>query len=129
MPGFAQCRARLFGPPVLPHDCVVNRRTGFAVPDDGGFSLVGNAHCADIRRPHARPIQGPSGRFQLCAPDFHRVMLDPARLRVNLREFLLGDPGHVAGLVEDDAACAGGPLVECEYIGHGCGVGVEWLAV
>jgi hypothetical protein len=44
--------------------------------------------------------------------DFHRVVLDPAGLRVMLGEFALGGADHVGVAVEDDRPRTGGALVE-----------------
>jgi hypothetical protein len=46
-------------------------------------------------------------------------MLDPARLRERLTEFLLRQAAHAAGVIEDDGARAGGALVEGENVFHG----------
>jgi hypothetical protein len=49
-------------------------------------------------------------------PDFIGVMLDPAGLRKNLAEFLLGDATYLPGMIEQDGAGTGGPLVESENV-------------
>jgi hypothetical protein len=74
-----------FGATVLPDDGVVNRAAGLAVPDHGGFALVGDAHGVHVTGLQPRFYQHLAGGGQLGAPDFHWVVLDPARLRVNLR--------------------------------------------
>jgi hypothetical protein len=56
-------------------------------------------------------------------PDFHGVVLDPARLGHDL--FVLELPGGecLAGLVEDDGSGAGGSLVNRDYkLFHGVGL-------
>ena len=37
------------GAAVLPDDGIVDGFAGLAVPDHGGFALVGNANCGDVR--------------------------------------------------------------------------------
>jgi hypothetical protein len=54
------------------------------------------------------------GGGQLRAPDFLRVVLDPAGLWVNLRQFLLRLGDEVALGIEHNAARTGGALVEGE---------------
>jgi hypothetical protein len=44
--------------------------------------------------------------------DFHRVVFDPAGLRVMLGEFALCGADHVGVTVEDDRAGAGRTLIE-----------------
>ena len=102
---------------------MVNGGAGLAVPDDGGFALVGNAHRADVGRLEARLGQRLFGGAQLGAPDLARVMLYPARLRIDLRQLQLGRCHDAALRVEDDGAGAGGALVQGEQIGcHGLSV-------
>ena len=118
----SQLGAGGLGAPVLPHDGVVHGLAGLAVPQHGGFALVGNAHGAHGAHGagrNARLGQRVAGRGQLGAPDFQRVMFHPAGLGVDLRQLQLGLRHDVALLVKDDAAGAGGALVECEQVGHG----------
>jgi hypothetical protein len=46
-------------------------------------------------------------------------VLDPAGLRKDLPEFLLGGSENGTGLIEDDRAGARRPLIECEDAAHG----------
>jgi hypothetical protein len=46
-------------------------------------------------------------------PDFHRVVFDPAGLRVDLFVFLLVDTHYLAGMIEDHEASAGSALINC----------------
>ena len=59
------------------------------------------------------------GDGELRRPDLLRVVLDPAGLREDLRELLLGHADDGAGVVEDDGAGTRGALVEGEHVGHG----------
>ncbi len=115
---FAQLRAHSLAPAVLPDDGVVHRLAGPAVPQHRGFALVGDAQRADVASLQPRLGQRLAGGGQLRAPDRHRVVLDPAGLRIDLRQFLLGLRHHLPLPIEDDAARAGRALVECEEIGH-----------
>src|SRR5690606_36052641 len=82
---FADCRALA----ALPDDGVVDRSTAGLVPDDGGFALIGNTDgghliVADTSLSQRLDKHGALGR-----PDFHGIVLDPARLRIDLSEFTL----------------------------------------
>ena len=116
----AQLGAGGFGTPVLPDDGVVNGLTGLAVPHQGGFALVGNAQCGDLLRGDAGLCQCLARRGQLQSPDFQRVVFHPARLGIDLRQFLLRHGHGLAIGGEDDAAATGGALVQGEQVGHGC---------
>src|SRR5690606_8650723 len=96
----------------LPDDGVVDRATGDPVPDDGGLALVGDADGRDLLVGDAGLGQGLDEHGALSGPDFHGVMLDPTGLRVDLREFALGDGDHVGVAVQHDGTGTGGALVE-----------------
>ena len=104
------------GPAALPDDCVIDGLSGIAVPDDRGFTLIGDAdrgnfcsscsdfiHCLDSDTEHARP-------------DFICIVLDPARLWKVLGKFALRTAADLPLLVEQDAAVAGGSGIECHYV-------------
>ena len=116
---FAQAQALGLGAPVLPNDGVVNGLAGVAPPHHRGFALVGDAQRRHLGRADARLLQGLAGCGELAGPDFLRVVLDPAGVRVDLPKFLLRHGQHRAVGLEDDAAGAGGALVEGEDVGHG----------
>ena len=118
-PTLAQGLAGRFGTAVLPDDGLMNRLAGFAVPNDRGFPLVGNADGAHLGRANARFGQRLARRGQLGAPDFQRIVLDPAGLGVVLGKFLLRHRNHAAPHIKNDAARAGGALVKCEQVCHG----------
>ena len=98
---------------------MVDGKPCLSVPDHGGFALVGDADCADIAGLEPGFGQRLACRGQLRAPDLNRVMLDPARLGVDLRQLLLRQRDDVASRIEHDAAGTGGALVEGEQVGHG----------
>ena len=116
---FAQLRTGGLGAPVLPHDGVVHGLARLAVPQHRGFALVGDAHGAHGARCNARLGQRLAGCGELGAPDLQRVVLHPAGLGVDLRQLPLRLRHDVAAFVKNDAAGAGGALVECEQVGHG----------
>src|SRR4051794_20379007 len=96
----------------------MNRLTGFAIPEDGGLALVGYADGGDIGGFHSGFGQSSFGDTELRLPDFIGVMLDPAGLRKELFEFLLGQGANAAGMVEDNGTGAGSPLIKGKYEGH-----------
>ena len=100
----------------MPDDGVVDRFAAVFFPDDGRFALVGDADGGDFFRANAGGFQHFAGDAALGSPDFHRIVLDPARFRVDLGEFLLCNADTLAGLVEEDGAGAGGALVEGEDV-------------
>ena len=103
-PACAQLGAERLGAAVLPDDGVVQRLAAAPVPQQCGFALVGDADRAHVGRRDARLGERVARGGELRRPDLARVVLDPARLRINLAKLALrgGDDG--ARLVEDDAA-------------------------
>ena len=77
---------------------------GGALPEHDGFALVGQA---DGRRASAGAMPAAQGLRHDCRdglPDFLGVVLDPARLRIVLRQFVGGTAETPAGRVVDDGA-------------------------
>ena len=100
------------GARVLPHDRVVDRLAGLAVPDDRGLALVGDADRLDVAGLGVGVGHRAVDDLARAAPDLGRVVLDPAGLRVDLLVLALIDVGDAAVLVEEDEARAGGALVD-----------------
>src|SRR6202022_814101 len=88
-------------------------------PDDGGLALVGDAYGGDVFCGDAGLVQHSAYSRALGGPDGFGVLLDPAGLRVELREFTLGDGDDGAALVYKYGAGAAGALVEGEDEAHG----------
>ena len=125
-PLFAPLLAQRFGAPVLPDDGGVQWHAGLAVPQQGGFALVGDAHAPDVGGRQVALGEHLLRCVALAVPKTQGVVFYPARLRVNLREFLLRHADDVAVVVENNGPGAGGALVECEQISglcHGLSVG------
>src|SRR5690606_24291398 len=84
-----------------------------------------DAYGRDVGGGGAGVAQGLACRFQLRCPDLHRVVLDPAGLRIVLAELALGQPAHLAVAVEQDGPRTGGALVQGQDVVvflHGAGV-------
>ncbi len=114
---FAQGVAIIVGAAVLPDDCVVDRFAGGAVPHHGGLALIGDADRRERIASHAGARKGFGGDARLCRPDFIGVVFDPARLRVNLMEFLLRGRNDRARRIEQQRARTGGALVQRQDVG------------
>ena len=91
----------------LPHDGVIHRSAGVFVPNDGGFSLVGNTDGSNIRCCDAGVGHCLPGHLQLGGEDLVGVMLHPTGLGEDLGEFLLCHTLHSTRLIKKDAAVAG----------------------
>src|ERR1700683_4586222 len=115
----AQAFAEGRGAAILPDDGVANRLAGLAIPDDGGFALVGGAKGCDVARADARFAENFDSSRKLRSENVERIVLNPAGCWKNLREFVLRDAGDGAARIEEDGAGTGGSLIESEDIGHG----------
>ena len=104
--------------PVLPHDRVVDRSAGLAIPDDRRLALVGDADGRDISWTQVGASERLGGDGDLCGPDLIGIVLDPARTRKDLREFPLAGGHDIRVLIEDDGARARGALIEREDVRH-----------
>jgi hypothetical protein len=112
--------------PILPDDGVVDRFTRAAVPDEGGFALVGDADSCEVALGDVARPQRLLRRRKLAGPDVTWIVLDPAALRIDLGELALGGGMDVAGAIKEDGPRAGGALVECEDVaGSGQGLVVS----
>ena len=118
-PLFRQAVAVFGGSAALPHNGVTDGTACGFVPDDGGFTLVGDADGGDIRSGGTDVGHGLPGYLQLGGEDLVGVMLHPAGLGENLGKFLLGDAAYFPCVVEQDAAVGGGAGIQRHNIlGH-----------
>ena len=85
----AQRRAGRLGAAVLPDDGIADRLSGRAVPDQRGLALIGDADRGDVARVEPGLVQRLARGGELAFPDLDRVVLDPARLRIDLPELAL----------------------------------------
>ncbi len=114
--GLGDGAAGLGGAPVLPYQCVMQRQAGRPLPQDRGLALVGDAQRRDRAVLGGAPVQHLAADGQRVRPDGVRVVLDPARLRVDLLQLALRGGDGCAGGVEDDRPCAGRALVEGQQV-------------
>src|SRR5207302_3105858 len=106
--GSAPSLAQRYRAPVLPDDRVMYRPAARALPQHRGFALIGDADRRN--RPIGRRDHLAAGRND-AGPDLFRVMLDPAGLRIMLRELDAGGVMQPPGGVEQDRAGAGRSLI------------------
>ena len=79
----------------LPDDSVVNRPSGIFIPQDGRLALVGDADARHIGRRNIGCRQHLEHSRILRGPDFHRVLLDPALVRIVLGQLMLPDGENI----------------------------------
>jgi len=113
-----ECIAGGGGAAILPDDGVVNRPPGGAFPDQRGLALVGDAQRQQIPRPDARLRQRLASGVELALPDQLGVMLDPARLGIDLGKFLLRQRHQRPVGIEHEGARTGRSLVQGQQISH-----------
>ena len=114
------------GTHVLPDDRVVHGLAGVLIPHDRGLALVGDTHGGQVVAVDLRLLQGLRDDGTSGVPDLDGVVLDPARVREDLREFLLADRNDFTSVVEDDRAGRSRALVNGEnelFGGHECPFG------
>ena len=107
-------RATRRGAAVLPHDGSVQRLTGLSIPRDDRLALIGDTDRRDwlIDRPR-HIVEHGDGE----SPYLGRVVFDPARIRVVLREFAIRTCPRMALVVDSQRANATGTSVDSDH-GH-----------
>jgi hypothetical protein len=100
------------GATVLPDNGIADRTASFSLPDYGSLTLIGDANRGDVICREARLFERLSGHIGLRGPDLFGIVFDPAGLREDLAELLLGDGQDRSAVIENDRTRAGGSLVE-----------------
>ena len=98
--GFFQIMTQRGCAAVLPDNRVIDRLTGFAIPNHGRFTLVGDADCRHLLDIH--PTKGLFADGNHGFPQIFRVMFDPAIIGEMLWEFLLCDGNGTAIFIKDN---------------------------
>src|SRR5439155_603805 len=114
----AQLLAERGGAPVLPHDGAVHRPSAPPLPEDGGLALVRDAERRHVARAHPRAPARLAEHAQRDPPDLLRIVLDPPRLRVVLRELRVGAPDDAPLAVDHEHGRTRGPLIDRDDDGH-----------
>ena len=107
-----QLIAEVSSPATLPNNRRSNGFAGLLVPDNGRLALIGNPAGGDVAGRNTNLRQGGPGGFQLCPPDGHRVLLHPARMRVETVERYRVHGDTFTALIVKSGAGAGGSFVE-----------------
>jgi hypothetical protein len=102
------------GAATLPDDGVVDGGSGATVPDHDGFALVGHGESRDGRGSAAGAFDDLEQHRELRLPENLGIVLDPARLRIDLGKFALGGGDGAEFAVEQQRARTGRALVEGE---------------
>ena len=100
----------------LPHNGVADGAAGLAVPEDGGFTLIGDANGGNVGGIYAGLGDHLHHDRVLGGPDFHGVVFYPPFLGVDLGEFLLTDADDVLFPIKEDGAGTGGTLIQGEDV-------------
>ena len=100
----------------LPADGIVDRPSRLSGKADCGFPLVGDTDRRNIRRLRSDLPHGLHSHAELGGPDLQRIMLHPARLRINLSKFFLRGRAHMPHPVEQNTARTGRPLIQRHHV-------------
>ncbi len=113
---FAQARTLVRSAPVLPDNGIAQCASAIALPQDGGFALIGDADGSQIVRAQARALQGLAGAAQLRFPDFLGIVLHPSRLWIDLPQFAPRHRHRPSLAIEDDCTRTGRPLIQGQNV-------------
>ena len=100
------------GPAALPHDGAIHRATGLAVPYNRRLTLVRDSDGVNLLRRDSGLAHRLNRNAELRRPKFHRIVLNPARLRIILRNLLLRDAHNLAVMIENDSPLRCGSRIE-----------------
>src|SRR5271157_6411365 len=101
----------LRGPPALPHNRVVERFAGGAIPQQHRLPLIADAESSQILGVRLGFRQNPFRHDELRLPYFRRIVLHPARLRIILLELLAGGSARASLVVKQNGPRTRGPLI------------------
>src|SRR6185503_9053020 len=90
----------------------------FPVPEDGRLALVRDAERGDVARADTRLPARLAQHAERDPPDLLRVVLDPARTGIVLRELRVGAADDAPLAVEDEDGRPRRPLVDRDDAGH-----------
>ena len=110
--------AKICGASVLPDNGIMNGFPGFAIPNNGGFTLVSDPNAGDIFRRNAGLRHHGTNRCDDSCPDFFRIVLDLAGHRIDLAQLMLGGCEWPQGGVKRDRPCGRCPLIDSDESGR-----------
>jgi hypothetical protein len=114
--GGLQAFAEVGSAAVLPDQRVVYGHAGFAVPQEGGFALVGDADGGNVFRLRVGLGHCFQGNRDLRRRNLLGIVLHPAGLGKDLIELALGDRSQFSVVIEQQSARAGCALIECQNV-------------
>ena len=117
-PTLLQSPAPRSGPPVLPHNRLVNRLAGRSFPNHHRLALVRNADRRYIPRTRPDLAQHLHRARKLAGQDLRGVVLHPPRLRVKLLKLVLCRGGNRPRLLKENCAGTRRSLVQRKYVSH-----------
>ena len=88
----------------LPHNRIMNRCTGSAIPHHRRFPLIRDSDRRNVRGRHTTIRKHPARRRQLRIPNLIRVMPHPPGLWIHLLKFLLRHRHNIAALSKEYCA-------------------------
>ena len=101
---------------VLPNDGAVHRSTAPTIPEYRRLTLIRNPYGDKIGRFELRSAQRHLDDSHAHPPDLFRVVLNPTRLWVVLREFRVAPPTNGPSVVEYDRRRASSTLINGQNI-------------
>ena len=116
IPQTLTCRG---GAPVLPDNGLGKWIPGLAIPQHGGFPLVGDANGRQLPGFQMGIAQGLLTQRQGIVPDLHGIVFHPAVMGKMLAELFLRLTAGPATAVEHNGAGTGGALVNGKDVRHG----------
>jgi hypothetical protein len=90
----------------------MHREPAAPIPQNCRFTLVGNPEGRKVARRQSGASESFGDDFLRIPPDFDRIMLYPARARIELSVLLLRLRDDLSAAVEDHEPRARGPLIE-----------------
>ena len=100
----------------LPYNGIVYRFSGIFVPEDRRLTLVRDADGFNLVIRDTQDCHALNRHSQLGGPDFHRVMLYPAWLGIDLCEFFLCHGTDISLFIKQDTAGTRGSLIQCHDV-------------
>ena len=89
--------------PILPNNRLMNRRAGFAIPDQGRFALIGDTDGGDLFGCAARLRHHTANNRLHRGPNLLCIMFNPSRLWEILLKFLLARLDRMHVLVKENS--------------------------
>ena len=113
---FFQFLDHIGGPAALPYNGIVYRFPGIFIPENRSLTLIRDADGLDLVIGDTQHRHTFNGHSQLGGPDFHRVMLYPAWLGIDLCEFFLCHGTDISLFIKQDTAGTRGSLIQCHDV-------------